>query len=45
MAGFAAGVVGVVGSVLTAVSPGYAVLLVGQVLLGTSAGLFFPAGL
>jgi DHA1 family inner membrane transport protein len=41
----AAGVVGVVGSVLTALSPGYAVLLVGQVLLGTSAGLFFPAGL
>jgi predicted MFS family arabinose efflux permease len=41
----AAGVVGVAGSVITATSPNYGVLLIGQVLLGTAAGLFFPAGL
>lgn len=38
-------VVGAAGALVTAVSPGYAVLLVGQVLLGGAAGLFFPAGL
>jgi DHA1 family inner membrane transport protein len=40
-----AGVVGVAGSIATAVAPGYPVLLCGQVLMGTAAGLFFPAGL
>lgn len=37
--------VGAVGSLVTALAPGYGVLLVGQVLLGSSAGLFFPSGL
>lgn len=41
----AAGVVGVLGSIAAAVAPGYGVLLVGQILLGVAAGLFFPAGL
>lgn len=38
-------IIGAAGGALTAVSPGYLVLLMGQVLLGSSAGLFFPAGL
>ena len=38
-------VIGAGGAALTALAPGYAVLLVGQVLLGSAAGLFFPAGL
>ncbi len=38
-------VVGLAGAVVVALAPGYLVLLVGQVLLGAAAGLFFPAGL
>jgi predicted MFS family arabinose efflux permease len=41
----AAALAGVVGSVVNALSNGYATLLVGQALLGVAAGLFFPAGL
>lgn len=37
--------VGAAGSVVNALADGYGVLLVGQVLLGAAAGLFFPAGL
>lgn len=37
--------VGAVGSVITALAGGFGVLVVGQILLGSSAGLFFPAGL
>lgn len=37
--------VGALGAAVTALAPGYAILLVGQVLLGSAAGLFFPAGL
>ncbi|MEN9505354.1 MAG: hypothetical protein RI958_1280 [Actinomycetota bacterium] len=37
--------IGAAGGAVTAISPGYGVLLAGQVLLGSSAGLFFPAGL
>lgn len=37
--------VGAAGSVVNALAPGYGLLLVGQVLLGSAAGLFFPAGL
>ncbi len=37
--------IGASGAVVTAAAPGYAVLLVGQILLGAGAGLFFPAGL
>ncbi len=40
-----AAVIGAAGAVVNAVAPGYAALLVGQVLLGAGAGLFFPAGL
>lgn len=40
-----ASLVGVGGAVVTAVAPGYLVLLLGQILLGAAAGLFFPAGL
>ena len=38
-------VIGMLGGATTAVAPGYPVLLIGQILLGTAAGLFFPAGL
>lgn len=38
-------VLGAAGAVVAATAPNYSVLLVGQVLLGSSAGLFFPAGL
>jgi predicted MFS family arabinose efflux permease len=41
----AAAVVGLAGSVVNALTTGFAMLLVGQVLLGAAAGLFFPAGL
>jgi NNP family nitrate/nitrite transporter-like MFS transporter len=41
----AAAVTGAAGAVVNAIAPGYAALLVGQVLLGAAAGLFFPAGL
>lgn len=41
----AAAVAGAAGAIVNAVAPGYAALLVGQVLLGAGAGLFFPAGL
>lgn len=37
--------VGGLGAVATALANGFGVLLVGQVLLGAGAGLFFPAGL
>ena len=37
--------VGAAGSVVNAVAGGFVVLLLGQVLLGAAAGLFFPAGL
>jgi NNP family nitrate/nitrite transporter-like MFS transporter len=37
--------VGATGAIVNAVSTAYALLLVGQVLLGSAAGLFFPAGL
>jgi predicted MFS family arabinose efflux permease len=40
-----AALVGLAGCVVNALTTGYAVLLVGQVLLGAAAGLFFPAGL
>ncbi|HWL43819.1 MAG TPA: MFS transporter [Ilumatobacter sp.] len=36
---------GVAGSIVNALTTSYAVLLVGQVLLGAAAGLFFPLGL
>ena len=36
---------GVAGSLINALTSTYAVLLVGQVLLGAAAGLFFPVGL
>lgn len=36
---------GVAGAAVNAVTTSYALLLVGQVLLGTAAGLFFPLGL
>lgn len=36
---------GLAGSVVNALTPNYAVLLAGQVLLGAAAGLFFPIGL
>jgi predicted MFS family arabinose efflux permease len=38
-------VVGAGGAVVNAVASGYALLLAGQMLLGSAAGLFFPAGL
>lgn len=38
-------VVGAAGALVTALAPGYPLLLVGQVLLGSAAGLFFPSGL
>jgi predicted MFS family arabinose efflux permease len=41
----AAAAFGVAGSVVNALSNGYATLLVGQALLGAAAGIFFPAGL
>lgn len=41
----AAGAAGVAGSTITALAPNFGVLLIGQILLGTAAGLFFPAGL
>lgn len=37
--------VGVLGSVVTATSHSFGQLVVGQIVLGASAGLFFPAGL
>lgn len=37
--------IGLAGSVVNALTTGYAMLLVGQALLGAAAGLFFPAGL
>lgn len=37
--------VGALGAAVTALAPVYGILLVGQVLLGSAAGLFFPAGL
>jgi predicted MFS family arabinose efflux permease len=40
-----AALVGLTGSVVNALTTGYVMLLVGQVLLGAAAGLFFPAGL
>ncbi|MDP2293657.1 MAG: MFS transporter [Actinomycetota bacterium] len=40
-----AAVVGVIGSVTTATTHSFGQLIVGQVVLGASAGLFFPAGL
>jgi predicted MFS family arabinose efflux permease len=40
-----AAAVGVAGSAVNALATGYPMLLVGQVLLGSAAGLFFPAGL
>ena len=41
----AAAAVGVVGSVTTATTHSFGQLIIGQVVLGASAGLFFPAGL
>ncbi len=41
----AAALVGVVGSVTTATTHSFAQLIIGQMVLGASAGLFFPAGL
>lgn len=41
----AAAAIGLAGSVVNALTTGYAMLLVGQMLLGAAAGLFFPAGL
>jgi predicted MFS family arabinose efflux permease len=41
----AAALVGVLGSVTTATAHSFGQLIVGQVVLGASAGLFFPAGL
>lgn len=38
-------IVGAVGAIVTALSDGFGVLVIGQILLGSSAGLFFPAGL
>jgi DHA1 family inner membrane transport protein len=40
-----AAAVSAAGAVITALAPGFAVLLVGQVWMGVGAGLFFPAGL
>lgn len=44
IAGWSA-LIGAAGAAVTAAAPGFGVLLVGQVLLGAAAGLFFPAGL
>jgi predicted MFS family arabinose efflux permease len=40
-----AALVGVAGSIVNALTNGFGLLLVGQMLLGAAAGLYFPAGL
>jgi predicted MFS family arabinose efflux permease len=40
-----AALVGFTGSVVNALTTGFAMLLIGQIMLGAAAGLFFPAGL